>query len=742
MTTDTRHHLFPATVPEGEICQFSAEGFTEPACGVIYNGGRAASGVPLGGLGTGYIELNADGTLGETTIFNAFPKPRDLATPLLGLAVGSEVRVLTMKPPAGMGGAQGMSYWGHYPVADVKFNLDLPVQVSLRAFTPFIPGDAAASNTPAAVFDLRLANDSAEPQEVRLAMTFPGPEPTDGERFERDPYGNRQGAVVSSQRFGRRVGYALVVAGDAGPAAVGPALKSNEDWVAVTGDVQAPLPTEPGTSIVVPVRVPAHGHAQVRFVLAWYYPDFRIGFSYHHMYGRRFAGVEDVVRLVLRDAPNLLRRTLAWQEVLYTSSDLPVWLRDALVNSLYSLAKNSWWNYSDRPDDWWGDIGLFTHSESFTGCPITETMVCRFHGHFPTLFFFPELEKTTLRAFAHYQLKSGEIPFCFGRPAGLYDPRYTCQHPLNSSQFVQLVYRYFCRTGDEAFLREMLPIVKDAVTYLRSLDTDGDGLVNDHPHALPGEIWPANQFYDIWPWYGTSAYVAGTWLATLRCAEAMARHLNDDQFARDCRTWLANGLESFNAKLWNGRYYRVYADPENGRVSDVSLANQLMGEWCSRVVGLDGLFESSKVASALEAVARLNVRAGEAVMVNGVNPDGTPHRSRADGHENDHASGCFVGENLCSAMTMLYAGQRELGLDIARRIYEAIAIRHRTPWDQYCIIAPSDGHPIWGSDYYSNLVIWALPMALAGQGIAELASPGGLLERILEAGAVPTSGQA
>ncbi len=38
------------------------------------------------------------------------------------------------------------------------------------------------------------------------------------------------------------------------------------------------------------------------------------------------------------------------------------------------------------------------------------------------------------------------------------------------------------------------------------LDTDSDGLINEHPHALPGENWPANVGWDQWPQRGTSSY--------------------------------------------------------------------------------------------------------------------------------------------------------------------------------------------------------------------------------------------
>jgi uncharacterized protein (DUF608 family) len=730
----TKHTLFPSNVPEGELCEFLADGFHGCVSGVVYRGGRVVGGVPLGGLGTGYLEFCATGALGKTTIFNHFPKPRSLDQPFLAVVTSSEVRVLALQPPAGAIGARDIAYWGHYPVADVLYELDLPLAVAVRAWTPFVPGDAAASNTPGVIFELHLEHSGTAPEEVRLAITFPGPEPEAGERFEHAPLDaeGARGVAVTSLRYGRRVGYALAVLGadavvtGAGPDAAAP-------WGALIGGVPPARAEAASATLVAHLRLHPGEARTLQFILAWYYPDYRIGFSYHHRYGRRFAGVEEIVVHLARHHQSLLRRTLGWQAAIY-ETDLPGWLKDWLINGLYSLGKNTWWNSSDLPDDWWGEDGLFTHSESFTGCPITETMVCRFHGHFPALFFFPELERTTLRAFAHYQLKGGEIPFCFGRPVGLYDPRYTCQHPLNSSQFVQLVYRYYRRTGDKAFLCEMYPAVKGAIDYLKGLDSDADGLVNDHPHVLPGEIWPANQFYDIWPWYGTSAYVAGTWLATLRCAETIADHLGDRQFAQDCRVWRTRGERAFEEKLWNGRYYRVYNDPEHRRVSEVSLANQLIGEWCARVVGLGSLLPPARVSSAIEAIAELNVRAGDAVIVNGVNPDGTPHRSRPDGHENDHAAGCFVGESLCAAMTMLYVGQQKIGVDVARRIYEAITLRHRMPWDQYCIIAPSDGHPIWGSDYYSNMVVWALPMALAGQDIALFTQTGGLLDRILRAG--------
>ena len=51
------HTLFPTDLPEHEWVEFPAVGFSQPATGVIYRDGSNERGVPLGGLGTGFITL-------------------------------------------------------------------------------------------------------------------------------------------------------------------------------------------------------------------------------------------------------------------------------------------------------------------------------------------------------------------------------------------------------------------------------------------------------------------------------------------------------------------------------------------------------------------------------------------------------------------------------------------------------------------------------------------------------------
>src|SRR4029453_8098423 len=67
--------------------------------------------------------------------------------------------------------AQDVHYWGHYPVADLEYDTDAPISVGLRAWSPFVPGDAGLSNTPLAVFEVHLRNSSGRLQAGTLAFS-------------------------------------------------------------------------------------------------------------------------------------------------------------------------------------------------------------------------------------------------------------------------------------------------------------------------------------------------------------------------------------------------------------------------------------------------------------------------------------------------------------------------------------------------------------------------------------------
>ena len=93
--------LFPTDLPSKEWVQFEADGFSKPACGVIYRtGDKLTNGMALGGVGTGCIDLEPTGLLGYSTIFNShLPRRGPINLPILGISVGGTTWVLFKDQP-------------------------------------------------------------------------------------------------------------------------------------------------------------------------------------------------------------------------------------------------------------------------------------------------------------------------------------------------------------------------------------------------------------------------------------------------------------------------------------------------------------------------------------------------------------------------------------------------------------------------------------------------------------------
>jgi len=480
---------------------------------------------------------------------------------------------------------------------------------------------------------------------------------------------------------------------------MGVAARADEDdWTVKAFDLQNDL-----VKVVANKILTAGETSIVTFVVAWNFPEWTSsdGERLRHYYALKHADAGAVVAEVLPRAAELERRVVEWQEKIY-ASDTPGLLKDAAINSLYILPRNSWWI----------DDGRFFQSESFTGCPITETFVCRFNGSFPLALMWPELEKATMETIAKAQAESGEIPFGFGSPAGSRSPYFHVQHPIVSSEFVLTAWRNYEITGDRSFL--LYDHAKKALRYAMTLDKDGDGLVNEDPGSEKG--FPANQYYDIWPWWGTSAYTGSIWLAALRAGEEMAGLQGDAEFAQELRGWFERGRKSFEDKLWAGDYYRLYNDPAGKRKSDTILANGLCGQWFAYAAGLGEILPTDRVDAHISSVLRLNAKATKFGTVNGVTPGGKPDTTFPG-----HSAVLTIGETWNFCAMAAFAGREKEAVELFERSYENILLSQRTPWNIPWSLDPETGAIKWGINYYSNPCVWTLFQALEPEAYNSLA---------------------
>jgi uncharacterized protein (DUF608 family) len=783
---------------DADWAEFPAAGFSAPACGVIYRRKqRLKNGMPLGGIDTGRLDLQTDGTIGYCTTFNSFcPERGPLNLPFLGLTVGKQAWILSdlrdsfggymwfgVQPPT------DIAYWGHFPVADLEYVMPgSPVSVGLRAWAPFLPGDSTTSNTPGAVFEVHLRNLSRELQRGRLAISFPGPTQAEAQiapHSPREPFkepfhgwvataptktravratvrGEFSGLVVTSEKV-KEIGYALGVLGSGDAVETGGALTVAESrfalgktWSRIGSELPKPVETDFGGSVAVAYELKPGETKTVRFVLAWYAPMW-IGEGSHtftHMYATRHQSALEVAQLLSHRHEALLRRVLAWQEVIYGRRDYPVWLRESLVNILHLFPINSLWAAARPPIGPWCRVedGLFGLMDGIVENPAIEPIPDTFYANAPLVFFFPDLALSTLRGYKAYQFPNGAAPWVFGgivgASAGGYEvtagtefamPTPGYQTTTNGPCYVDMVDRYWQRTGDDSVLREFYPSVKRNTIYTMGLrKEDGpEGLIsvpsgNVDP-CRPGEPPGYHlEWFEAVLFFGMTSHVGGIHLANLRMAERMAERAGDPDFARQCRDWFEQGSRAMEEKLWAGTYYLNYSEPKTGRKSDNVFAYQLDGQWMARFHGLPGVFRDDRVKGTLETIRRTCAALTPYGAVNLSRPDGTLAQGEGYG-----PNAFFVPEVYMLAMTYIIEGNREFGLELARRLAFNLTINTGATWNQPNIVRGDNGDVLFGSHYDQNMMLWALPAALDGQDITAFCAKGGLVDRVLAAAREP-----
>jgi uncharacterized protein (DUF608 family) len=161
-----------------------------------------ASGVPLGGIGTGFIELRPDGSFYKWLIFNAgqwagtLPAGQSGVNPDMGpqslqflvrtQELGKEsleLRRLYLRPHennlyslAYAQDIESIDYDAWFPMTRLHYHdSTLPVRISATVFSPFFPGNARESATPGFNMVFTLENISNKPVDVSLLSLLDNP---------------------------------------------------------------------------------------------------------------------------------------------------------------------------------------------------------------------------------------------------------------------------------------------------------------------------------------------------------------------------------------------------------------------------------------------------------------------------------------------------------------------------------------------------------------------------------------
>lgn len=619
-------HRPPFTEESGELLRrhgFLYDGEYDCACG------RMPSGVPLGGFGTGKLEIAEDGT------FTAFTGNNNQDSPIyrmpgsfFAFASGGVTRILRSHP-------LGLPYTPmarveaahEFPFARLKASDGaLPFTAELEAFSPQIPGNAADSALPCVFMDLTLRNPGTAPADAAVCLSWENlinvggsmNVTNAGERIFPLCYHTWNCSFVWSDRRRNhcvREGQTLRFYADddrKNPLSFGTHLLwcSEADAEAVCGrsilpeDEKAfaaylagedtPLPAAPESEFragawILRRRLAAGEARTVRFVLCWYMPNLRDadGTEQGVEYVNRFPDARAVLDYALRERERLCAETARLNAVLHATT-LPDRFVRRLLDDRFVMATDSWY---DR-------AGNFSINEAPTGMGgCLGTLDQRTASQCYYTAFYPELDDRELDLFRRAQAEDGACAHEIGFAGIRLWARPFSKWPDLAASYVIQVFHHYQRTGDREMLLRHWPHVVRAIAWTETMDDAGCGI----PYIKAGR----GTTYDNQHWEGINAFIATMQIAAYRVGAACADAVGDGEKAT-AWTRKAEQAEATRTRfLWDGEkgtFINAY-DPSKDERDDSVFIASLAGEWAQLRAGLTPALGRTRIARAADAIA-------------------------------------------------------------------------------------------------------------------------------------------
>lgn len=738
---------------------------------------RVRSGIALGGLGTGWVELRKDGQFYNWNLMNNYPlgtgEPiRTRALPrtysdqsylffLVRYQVEGEsprIKLLQLNSSLNEGGLESIDYYypwmsgvdridytASFPFTRLLFtDDDMPLEIEMQAFSPFIPGDAKNSSIPGAFFDFKVKATGEKPVKVFLVASLRNLAAYDriDKYFVSEAHSNETGKGFTMSAGGLDPDHSS--AGEMSLFSLDPASSYYIGWehkhpyyekllveerfgdiddtegrnMEVEGQKRGrgqygnndqrcfssigfDQEMEPGDSF-------EHG-----FIFSWYFPNLYGGESVRrpdpgekdyaldlkltrrlgHYYNNFFRSSEEVGSYMTAARRSLKDRTLAFHQDFFESSLPPFILNQ--VNSQFNTFVTS---------------SIFTRKGSFAireGMTAAKpwgpygTIDVSLYGSSSIVALFPEQQKSMMHAHRRIQGENGEIHHGLAPDVDLeLNGTFGVFHRIDLvPNYIQLVLRDFFMTGDMAYLEQMWPSIVRGMNYILSeRDKDGDRMPD-----MEGIMCS----YDNFPMYGLASYIQSQWLAAMASVASAAPLMKDKKTQALAESIMEEGKALMDDKLWNGSYYRLSNDylGEHG-VDEGILTDQLIGQWLAHQSGLGYLLDTDHVSMALDRVMEASYIEGFGLR----NCSWPEYPELYPIHETnlwvDQANTPWTGVELAFASFLLYEGKR----DAAEEVIKSVDDRYRRSglyWD----------HQEFGGHYYRPMSAWSILQAYLGLGI-------------------------
>ena len=744
-------------------CKTTTEtrGFNEPYTGEYLN----YVAMPIGGMGAGMFCIEGYGAISHMSIHN---RPELSNEPRMFAALkikDGNAKVLEGQVPRrkvfkthGDGFGQGNTSYGlprfhetsfttKFPFAEIDLkDEDMPVDVQLTAWSPFIPSDEDNSSLPVGALEYTLKNNSNKQVDAIFSYSSENFVWADNPTMRIKSMPN--GFVLTCDSLPNRSESesAFAIWTDQPNTTVNHHWFRGGWWDSFTmawnaiksGDTTGNEPIEenvPGATLFTPVTLAPGEEKTITVMMAWYAPNTKMrlggenggvvtaasGHSqadipafdtsepyFKPWYASKFKSIDDVTAYWSANYNDLKQKSQAFTDAFY-SSTLPAEVIEAVAANL-SIAKSPtvMRQYDGRLWNWEG-IG-----DGGGCCEGSCTHVWNYAQAIPHL--FPVLERS-LRETEFFASQNAEGHQTFRaalpiRPTG---------HGFYAASDGQLggimkAYRDWRISGDNTWLKRMYPQIKASMDYgIRTWDPRHVGMVEE----------PHHNTYDIEFW-GPDGMCTSFYLGALQAAAAMGKAVGDDVTLYE--ELLAKGREAMETQLYNGEYFiqKIQtsglnaADPvaaaeqykaENGQYRNEAeallvkegpkyqygngcISDGVLGFWMAKTSGMETPIDESKVTSHLISIYKYN-------LCNDLSKHDNPQRpSFAMGEERGlllctwpkgdklslpfvYADEVWTGIEYQVASHLMMMGKVEEGLDIVRACRERYDGRVRNPFNEY-----------------------------------------------------------
>lgn len=637
---------------------------------------------PIGGMGTGMFCIEGSGAISNMSLRH---RPEVFHEPAMFAAlhikdVNNTTKILEGQVPdwkkfgmplsaLGGGGTWGLprykenTFTARFPFTEIELKDDqMPVDVKINAWNPFIPTDADNSSLPVGGLEYEFKNTGDTVIEAIFSYNT---------RNFMYVHGKGTSCIKSHEN-----GFILYQSGAGdepfhqGEFAIftdDPETKVNHNWFrggwfdplticwnnVVTGTIENNPPElegATGASLFVPVKLEPGEVKTVKLYMAWYVPysNLRIGGDpksgsdypnipectdgttkcypydnkgdgdYRPWYSNKFENIKEVSAYWLKNYNDLKSKTKLFTEAFYNST-LPAEVVEAVTANLTILKSPTvfrqydgrMWNWEGCGDTWGSCHGSCTH-------------VWNYAQAVPHL--FPAMERT-LRETEYYagQNKEGHQVFRSNLPIR------PVIHDFHSAADGQLggimkVYREWRISGDNNWLKEIYPFVKASMDYcIRTWDPREVGAIEE----------PHHNTYDIEFW-GADGMITSFYTGALQAICLMGKYLGEDISRYEAL--MDKSKVYMETKLFDGEYFiqniqwkGLNADDPtkvqafNSGYSDEALkileaegpkyqygkgclSDGILGSWMSIVCGMPEIIDKTKVTSHLNAVHKYNLK--------------------------------------------------------------------------------------------------------------------------------------